>query len=303
MKYIYRLLNSLIFKIGIIIILVEVLVLTIVGLIYINRFSDQVNRRIISQVQIPGKLMRTELLSYNSVENRETIQELVGEDIIEALVIGLSTNIFFSPDPSDLGQNISTIPDIDTSLFDINNPQEQVIFEGVNIVSITPIFNSNSESLRLFLYIKTGTGEAESEKTAILYLFLLGSIATVFFTSLIIMLSFRFTFLARINALLTVLGHIKSGDLTARTKGIISEDEIGVLQRYVNSMVIQLESTFENLEKRVEERTIELADANDEIRNFVYIVSHDLRAPLVNIKGFTQELSTSLKELEGKSVV
>ena len=48
------------------------------------------------------------------------------------------------------------------------------------------------------------------------------------------------------------------------------------------------------LEERVGERTADLTRANDEIQRFAYIVTHDLRAPLVNIMGFTSELETSL---------
>ncbi len=46
----------------------------------------------------------------------------------------------------------------------------------------------------------------------------------------------------------------------------------------------------EDLEKRVQERTADLQEANQEIQSFAYIVSHDLRSPLVNIMGFTSEL-------------
>jgi signal transduction histidine kinase len=49
------------------------------------------------------------------------------------------------------------------------------------------------------------------------------------------------------------------------------------------------------LEERVNERTEDLMQANREIQRYAYIVSHDLRAPLVNIMGFTSELDTSLK--------
>jgi signal transduction histidine kinase len=50
-----------------------------------------------------------------------------------------------------------------------------------------------------------------------------------------------------------------------------------------------------NLESTVEERTADLREANEEIQRFAYIVSHDLRSPLVNIMGFTSEL----EELRG----
>lgn len=52
----------------------------------------------------------------------------------------------------------------------------------------------------------------------------------------------------------------------------------------------QLRDNNLNLEATVEERTSDLREANEEIQRFAYIVSHDLRSPLVNIMGFTSEL-------------
>ncbi|OYX33636.1 MAG: hypothetical protein B7Y99_07030 [Caulobacterales bacterium 32-69-10] len=49
----------------------------------------------------------------------------------------------------------------------------------------------------------------------------------------------------------------------------------------------------EGLESAVRERTADLTRANAEIQRFAYIVSHDLRSPLVNIMGFTSELETA----------
>ncbi len=59
-----------------------------------------------------------------------------------------------------------------------------------------------------------------------------------------------------------------------------------------------LRRAHDELEQRVEERTAELRTANEEVRRFAYIVSHDLRAPLVNIKGFSSELRSALDVVE-----
>ncbi len=54
-------------------------------------------------------------------------------------------------------------------------------------------------------------------------------------------------------------------------------------------------------QKRVEQRlqaySTDLQEINEELKNFAYIVSHDLRAPLVNIKGFSEELIIGIREI------
>ena len=60
----------------------------------------------------------------------------------------------------------------------------------------------------------------------------------------------------------------------------------------------KLKVANEGLEAAVAERTSELVNANQEIQRFAYIVSHDLRAPLVNVMGFTSELDAARKQLK-----
>src|SRR5690606_36775455 len=59
----------------------------------------------------------------------------------------------------------------------------------------------------------------------------------------------------------------------------------------------EAEALNAGLEQRVRERTQDLFRANEEVQRFAYIVTHDLRAPLVNTMGFTSELDETMKSI------
>jgi signal transduction histidine kinase len=102
--------------------------------------------------------------------------------------------------------------------------------------------------------------------------------------------------LAPIFEMGVVTRRIAGGDWNVRI-GNGRRDEIGDLARHFDAMTGTLRASFE----RVERANRELAATNEELKAFSYSVSHDLRAPLRAIDGFSEMLHEDHSgELGGK---
>lgn len=73
------------------------------------------------------------------------------------------------------------------------------------------------------------------------------------------------------------------------SRGVGFWDRHGKIQRFIGTRVdITDQKTREE----------ELAQANSDLETFTYIASHDLRSPLVNLKGFANELKHAVEKIE-----
>ena len=90
----------------------------------------------------------------------------------------------------------------------------------------------------------------------------------------------------------TAVSAMKEGALDYIQKPFKLSILVPVLARALDTRRLRLEN--EALQQRLRERTLELESANRELESFAFSVSHDLRAPLRTIEGFTELLVESL---------
>jgi len=105
-----------------------------------------------------------------------------------------------------------------------------------------------------------------------------------------------------IQALRRGAARIGSGDLTQRIS-IRTGDELEALADQFNAMAEQLQDSYAYLERKVEERTHQLAVANLAKSRFLAAASHDLRQPLHALGLFVAQLRGHMKSAEGDRLV
>ncbi len=234
-------------------------------------------------MNIIGSIARVALL----YEDYDNIQGYVDElprnaNILAAMLADKRNIIVASNSLTDLGQPLPALDDSEIAhwkIIDISNPAGMLGTPAVRF--------SDEESNAIYRNALTR-----------------GAVTAVSGMVIIALVSIGFGHLLtrRLNTVVHAAEEVAGGNYSIRTR-LSGNDEIGQVGKAFDTMAeviaaekIDLSVANDELEQRVRERTEGLKDANKEYEAFAYAVSHDLRAPLRAMNGFSEILEEEYGE-------
>jgi methyl-accepting chemotaxis protein len=269
-KYLYRgfRFNSLTIKIGALIIITEMIALFALGTFYITKFTSQIETGMQSKFQSPGYLMSKGLLRYESAEDKATMENLVGETIEECIIIGANGKIYYSLKPEFKGKDKNEIPvlagykELDQ---EITNPVFLKTTSpelGNILVTIYPMRLEDGKFVG-YLFMLAKTERIAKQKTAIVFMFIIGSLLCIILSSIVIIFLFNRYISSKIKIIVKKLQHLTDGNLTKEALEFDSGDEIGQLSVAINQLNEKLREIVSTISQGAERVTSSSFEMNE----------------------------------------
>ena len=232
--------SSLSYKIGVLIIVTELIAFAGLGFFYIEQFTSQIENDVEQKFQSPGYLMSKGLLRYESAEDKVTMEKLVGETIEECIIIGVNGIVYYSLNEELRDKTKNDITQL-AGYQELNQEIEKTAFlttfinDERYLITIDPLHMEGGKFLG-HLFIKAKMERIEQQKRSTILMFIIGSLLCMVLSSVAIILMFNRYFTKNINKILLNIGEMAQGKLVKEIK-IKSRDEIGRIIESINRLI------------------------------------------------------------------
>jgi methyl-accepting chemotaxis protein len=285
-----KLSSKLSFKIGVLIILSVFVVLVTSGLYYISKFSKETNQKFEKQMVAPAELMSAGKLKYDAAMDSKTISSLVGNKVINAIVIGQNKKIYYSNDSSYLDKTtdeISFLKQYKTFDSAIDKPVHFNLNNGTKAVCISPLY-FDQETYLGYLYLEVDTKTKQQLKTNLMLTFLTGTLISVIVLSIIILSLFNRFISNPIVRILNTISRMKEGDVSVKAE-VDSNDELGQIALSLNSLGEQIKNVVGEI---IYEAT-HLRSASSDLKNSAGGMLSDAN----QLASIAEEVAASMEEM------
>lgn len=276
-------------KIGVLIIASVALVLLASGVFYISKFSVDFNTRFRKQLQAPADLMSTGKLKYDAVMDIQTMSSLVGDSVVNSIIIGANKKIYYASDSALLDKNISEVPFL-SSLEYFDKPMDNPVFFSGNkgkSVCISPLKFEDGKYLG-YLYMTTDTKVQERSKSQLFFIIFLVTVVSVALLSITILYLFNKYITSKIRKMLNYIIDLRGGNLSERLN-IQSRDELGQIAGSLNELANQIR----NVVSDIMEETKSLQKAGDELKTN----SDELSEGANQLASVAEEVASSMEQM------
>ncbi len=286
--------HSLLLKVAIIVVLGESLVLFGLGLYYITRFSEELDKALEVRIRLPGQLMNRQFLRYESVADGEVMTNLVGDEFVDGMIIGADGMVYYAYHPDNLGKRVTDIPGFDKSLLkDAEHSDKVQEFEEHGrdyLVCVSPITAYVDSAPFFFTYVKSSLAETQGKKRGLTTLFILGSVFCVVVTSFLIISLAKALITGPVSELEKSAKRLARGQLE-QPIDTSRRDELGGLARSFANMRDAINEKMEELRQAnqvLEQANERLRELDTMKSSFLSAVSHELRTPLTSLLGYAK---------------
>jgi diguanylate cyclase (GGDEF)-like protein/PAS domain S-box-containing protein len=226
---------SLIFKVALLVVCVEVFAFGVLGWFYIDSFNSAADQQLRSRLDLVGRLVAANELQIDSIAQPRLMSNLLGADYRGGIVIGGNERVIVSTDVTHLGRRASGIPGFDARWTAADGPGIAFIPGADTLTAVIHMGERNGGSF-YHAVVTVDTAAVEAQKRTVASLGWSASFAFILFNSVIIVLLVHSFVGRRVEETLEVLKQLERGAVDARIP-VASRDELGQLQHGINSMV------------------------------------------------------------------
>lgn len=243
---------GLISRITLLVVCVEIAAFSMLGWFYINRLSSAIDEQTYLHLRLVGRMIADDELEISTISHQSIVSDLVGAPYLNGLVIGGNGRVIVSTNTAYLGQRASSIPGLDTRWVADSAPDE-VFIPGKN--TLTAVMRTRGTVSGSHMYttlITISTEELNARKHSIAMWGQLGSLLFIVLSSAGIVFIAQRLITRRVNTSLKILKQVEDGDIDARIP-IVSDDELGQLQRGINSMTAKVSALLNQHRRNADE--------------------------------------------------